>query len=103
MKKLSEVDTATVSEPTFMPNLKPGPNVTSGISNAMDYFLLFFDEDIIDTVCANSNSYAELYKDKYKYLISYNYYPKEGLNGINFMCFWPYGTSSTEGLFFVLV
>ena len=35
MKKLSEVDTATVSEATFMTNLKPGPNVTSGISSAM--------------------------------------------------------------------
>ena len=71
MKKLSELDTAIVSEPTFMPNLMPGPNVSSGISSAMDYFLLFFDEDIIDTVCVNSNSYAELYKDKYKY--SYKY------------------------------
>ena len=77
MNKLSELDTATVSKPTFMPNLMLGPN-DSGISSAMDYFLLFFDEDIIDTVCVNSNSYAELYKDKYKY--SYKYYPKEGLN-----------------------
>ena len=51
----------------------------------MDYFLLFFDEDIIDTVCVNSNSCAELYKDKYKY--SYKYYTKEGLNRINFMLF----------------
>ena len=84
MKKLSEVDTATVSEPTFMPNLIPGPNVSSGISSAMDYFLLFFDEDIIDMVCVNSNFYAELYKDKYKY--SYKYY-QEGLNRINFMLF----------------
>ena len=36
-------------------------------------------------ICVSSNSYAELLQDRYKY--SYQYYPKEGLNRINFKIF----------------
>lgn len=59
MKRSSEVDRPTVSEPAFMPNRTSGPNVSSRISSATDYFLLFYD-----AICTNNNSYA---KDKYKY------------------------------------
>ena len=85
MKKLADVDTAIVTQQAFLPNQTPGPNIPSGTESALDYFLLFFDPDIIDMICVSSNSYAELLQDRYKY--SYQYYPKEGLNRINFKIF----------------
>ena len=85
MKKLADVDTAIVTQQAFLPNQTPGPNIPSGTESALDYFLLFFDQDIIDMICVSSNSYAELLQDRYKY--SYQYYPKEGLNRINFKIF----------------
>ena len=60
MKKLADVDTAIA-------NQTPGPNIPSGTESASDYFLLFFDPDIIDMICVSSNSYAELLQDRYKY------------------------------------
>ena len=42
------------------------PNTwSSGTSSPLDYFLKFFDSEIIDTICENSNSYAVHCQDKY--------------------------------------
>ena len=71
MKKLADVDTAIVTQQAFLPNQTPGPNIPSETESALDYFLLFFDQDIIDMICVSSNSYAELLQTRYKY--SYQY------------------------------
>ena len=65
--KLSDVDAVTLSYPIFLLTRTPGPNIPSGTSSPLDYFLLFFDNEIIEIVCENSNSYAVLYQDKYHY------------------------------------
>ena len=85
MMKLSDVDAVTPSYPNFLPSRTPGSNIPSGTSSPLDYFLLFFGNEIIDIICENSNSYAVLYQDKYPY--SYKYYFQNGLNRINFYQF----------------
>ena len=77
MKKLADVDTAIVTQPVFLPNQTPGLNIPSGTGSALDYFLLFIDQDIIYMICVSSYSYAEVLQDKYKY--GYHY-PKESIN-----------------------
>ena len=86
MKKLSDPDVATVSIPSFIPQRTPGPHLpTSQLDCAFDYFLLLFDNNIIDEICVNSNSYAELHRDKYPY--SYSHYPDGGLTRLSFYQF----------------
>ena len=51
----------------------------------LDYFLLFFSNDMIDTICENTNTYAEIYRDKYP--CSFKFFPTGGLNRIIFYTF----------------
>ena len=67
MNKLSDVDAVTPSYPTFLPSRTPGPNIPSGTSSPFEYINPFFDREIIDTICVNSNSYVVLCQDKYPY------------------------------------
>ena len=60
LNKLSNIDTAT---PSYLPSRIPGLNIPSGTNSPLDYCLLFFDSEIIDTVCEISNSYTVLYQD----------------------------------------
>jgi len=63
LKQLSVPDTDTVLVPTFTPHRSPGPDVPSGTESPLDYFLLFLDNAIIDEICVNTNTYAEIYRD----------------------------------------
>ena len=67
MKKLSDliIDIAILSNPTFLSSRTPDHNIPSGTSSALNYFLLFFDNEIIDTICEKSNRCPELYQNKY--------------------------------------
>ena len=79
MKKLTDTDSSPVVLPVFMPRDAVGTkNLPANTISALDYFLLFFDNETIDKICIHSNSYAELYTYKYPY--SYSRYPDEGLN-----------------------
>ena len=51
MNKLSDIDAVTPSYPSFLPSRTPGLNIPSGTSSPLDYFFLFFDSEIIDTIC----------------------------------------------------
>ncbi len=78
MKELSVIDTNTVSYPAFSPQHTPGLDLPSGFTpSPLNYFLLYFNYEMIDEICINSNTYAEIYSDKYKF--SYDFYPKDGL------------------------
>ena len=62
MKLPADKDTARVSAPTFAPHQIPSPSVPTGTTSHFDYLSLVFDAKIIDEICVNSNTYAELYK-----------------------------------------
>ena len=62
-----------------------GLNIPSGTSGALNYFVQFFNSKIIAIIFTNSNSYTELYQDKYPN--NYKYYPKNGFNRISFYTF----------------
>ena len=67
MNMLSVIDTSTVSYPVFAPKRKQGINLPSGfIPSPLNFFLLFFDNNMIDEICINSNSFTEIYSEKYK-------------------------------------
>ena len=85
MKLLADKDTARVSAPMFTPHQMPGPSVPAGTTSPFDYFSLFFYAKIIDEICVNSNTYAELYKVKYPN--SYKFYPEDGLTQLSFYLF----------------
>ena len=51
MNKLSGIDAVTPSYPSYLPSRTPGLNIPSGTSSTFDYFFLFFDSEIIDTIC----------------------------------------------------
>ena len=69
MKLLADKNTARVSAPTFTPHQMLGPSIPTDTTGPFDYFSLFFDAKIIDEICVNSNTYAELYKVKYPKII----------------------------------
>ena len=86
MNMLSVIDTAPLPCINFTPQRTPGPNLpASFVPSPLNYFLLFFDMEMIDEICVNSNTYAEIYRDKYKY--SYRFYPENGLTRYNFYQF----------------
>lgn len=82
LKQLSVPDTNTVVVPTFTPHRSPGPDVPSSTESPLGYFFLFLDNAIIDEICVNTNTYAEIYLDKHPY--SYKHFLEWGMTRLLF-------------------
>ena len=75
-KTLHDSDTASLNVSEFKPSREPGSYIASDDEERLtplNFFKLFFTEDLAQMICDNSNKYAEKHKDRSPF--NYSRYP----------------------------